>query len=178
MAKRLHLDYNIRVKEPRRVAQPPPEPVLIFDGDCGFCRFWLARWRHRTGDRVEYVPFQDDDVARRFPEIPRQSCARAVQLVDSDGLVYEAAEAVFRLLAKSGTGSSPILLRCYEHVPGVAAVTEAAYRVVADHRPLAAGVSTLLWGRVTEPSTYATASWVFRRLLGVVYLIAFWSLGT
>ena len=29
-----------------------------------------------------------------------------------------------------------------------------------------------------EPSTYARAAWLFRRLLGVVYLFAFWSLAT
>jgi hypothetical protein len=33
--------------------------VLVFDGDCGFCRFWAAPWRHRTGDRVAYEPFQN-----------------------------------------------------------------------------------------------------------------------
>src|SRR5437773_7291072 len=29
----------------------------------------------------------------------------------------------------------------------------------------------------TAPSTYARATWLFLRLLGIVYLIAFWSLG-
>jgi hypothetical protein len=38
-------------------------------------------------------------------------------------------------------------------------------------------VRTLLWGRGAEPSTYARATWLFLRLLGIVYLIAFWSLG-
>jgi len=44
--------------------------VLIFDGDCTFCRSWVARWQQATGDRVEYAPSQD--VAERFPEIPRE----------------------------------------------------------------------------------------------------------
>lgn len=32
-------------------------------------------------------------------------------------------------------------------------------------------------GGVSEPSTYGRAAWLFLRILGVVYLIAFWSLG-
>ena len=158
----------------RRVGSPPDRPVLVFDGDCGFCRFWIARWRHRTGETVDYEPLQHPDIPRRFPEIPRERFARAVQLIEADGRVSEAAEAVFRLLAL-GRRRAP--LWAYEHVPGVAPVTERAYRVIADHRSFWAAVTTLLWGRAAEPSTYARATWLFLRLLGIVYLIAFWSLG-
>jgi predicted DCC family thiol-disulfide oxidoreductase YuxK len=158
----------------RRVGSPPDRPLLVFDGDCGFCRFWITRWRHRTGRTVDYEPFQNPDIPRRFPEIPQDRCARAVQLIEVDGRVSEAAEAVCRLFAL-GRHRAP--LWAYEHVPGVAPVTERAYRVVADHRSFWAGVTTLLWGRGAEPSTYARATWLFLRLLGIVYLIAFWSLG-
>ena len=57
------------------------KPVLVFDGDCGFCRFWIARWQCRTGDRLEYQPYQSDEIARRFPDLSRERCSRAVQLV-------------------------------------------------------------------------------------------------
>ena len=33
-----------------------------------------------------------------------------------------------------------------------------------------------LWGRAAVPSTYGRATWLFLRVLGIVYLIAFWSL--
>jgi predicted DCC family thiol-disulfide oxidoreductase YuxK len=148
--------------------------VLVFDGDCGFCRFWIARWRHRTGGTVDYEPWRDPDIPQRFPDIPRERFARAIQLIEADGRVSEAAEAVCRLLAL-GRRRAP--LWAYQHVPGVALVTERAYRVIADHRSFWAAVTTLLWGRVAEPSTYARATWLFLRLLGIVYVIAFWSLG-
>jgi predicted DCC family thiol-disulfide oxidoreductase YuxK len=147
--------------------------VLVFDGDCGFCRFWITRWRHRTGNAVEYTPFQDPDIPRRFPEIARERFARAVQLIEPDGRVSEAAEAVARLFALA---RRPSLLWAYEHVPVVPPVTERAYRAVADHRSFASAATRLLWGRTPEPSTYARATWLFLRLLGVVYLFAFWSL--
>jgi hypothetical protein len=50
--------------------------------------------------------------------------------------------------------------------------------LIADHRNAAARVTTLLWGRVTQPPTYALARWWFFRLLGIIYLAAFASLAT
>ena len=92
----LWLGYDFGVTH---VATPPTKPVLIFDGDCNFCRRWISRWQQGTGDRVEYVPFQDSTVASRFPELTREQCAQAVQFIDTDGHIYSAAEAVFRALA-------------------------------------------------------------------------------
>ena len=56
----------------------PAKPVLIFDGDCNFCRRWILRWQQATGERVEYIPFQDPTVAQRFPELTRERCEQAV----------------------------------------------------------------------------------------------------
>jgi predicted DCC family thiol-disulfide oxidoreductase YuxK len=86
----------------RRVTSPPDRPVLIFDGNCGFCRFWVAKWLHRTGDSVEYLPFQSAAVTERFAEVPREQCIRAVQFIEPDGRVFEAAAAVFHLLRAAG----------------------------------------------------------------------------
>src|SRR5262245_5696036 len=33
-------------------------PLLVYDGECGFCRRWIERARRRTADRVDYRPFQ------------------------------------------------------------------------------------------------------------------------
>src|SRR3954462_10744316 len=79
-----------------RVANPPKIPLLIYDGDCHFCRRWIERWRELTRGTVEYEPFQE--LADRFPEIPRQNFEQAVHFIDTDGSVYRGAEAVFRSL--------------------------------------------------------------------------------
>ncbi|PYK29997.1 MAG: hypothetical protein DME57_08395, partial [Verrucomicrobia bacterium] len=52
-----------------RVANPPPKPLLIWDGECHFCRRWIERWREITGDQVDYETSQQ--VGDRFPEISR-----------------------------------------------------------------------------------------------------------
>ena len=104
-------------------------PVLIYDGDCGFCRRSVARLRKITGERIEYAPFQE--VAGNFPQIPRVRFEEAVHLIDPDGRVSSGAEAVFRTLAYGGRTS---LLWLYRHLPGFRGVSEWAYRWVAEHR--------------------------------------------
>lgn len=107
-----------------------PRPLLVYDGECDFCRPWIARWRAITRDNVDYAPFQE--VAGRFPEIPPDEFRRAVQLIDVDGRVYSAAEAVFRSLAVRSGWAWPLWL--YRRLPGFAHVTDGLYRLVARNR--------------------------------------------
>jgi predicted DCC family thiol-disulfide oxidoreductase YuxK len=148
-------------------------PLLVFDGDCGFCRRWIERWRHATGDRVEYAPYQD--VAGGLPEIPPERFRESVQLLEPDGRVSEGAEAVFRALAAAPGKRWP--LRIYESLPGAAPAAEAFYRLVASHRVLFSRLTRWLWGPDPTPSSYLLSRWIFLRLLGAVYLVAFVSLG-
>ena len=156
----------------RSVRDAPPKPLLIFDGDCHFCRRWIERWRELTAGAVEYAPFQE--AAQRFPEIPREAFERAVQFIETDGTVFSGAEAVFRSLGhKRGR---KWMTWCYERVPGFAVITEAAYRVVARHRRTASFFTRLLWGKdVRQPTYFESRRWFFRSL-GCIYLIAFLSL--
>jgi predicted DCC family thiol-disulfide oxidoreductase YuxK len=159
-----------------RVAAPPPKPVLIFDGDCNFCRRWVSRWRETTGERIEYIPFQNPGVAERFPELAHDQCEQAVQLIDTDGSVHSAAEAVFRALAVAPRHRWPLWL--YQHFPGVAPLTEFFYRSVAKHRTGFSWFTRLLWGQHVEQPTHFLTRWIFLRLLGFAYLFAFVSLWT
>lgn len=154
------------------VRDAPFKPLLIFDGDCHFCRRWVERWRELTGGAVEYAPFQE--VASRFPEIPREAFENAVHFVEPDGTVYRAAEAVFRSLGSARGGRR--MIWCYEHLPGFAPITETAYGLVARNRRLASFFTRLFWGNDVRPPTYFESRRWFVRSLGGIYLIAFVSL--
>ena len=154
------------------VRNAPSKPLMIFDGDCHFCRRWIERWRELTAGAVEYAPFQE--VASRFPEIPREAFESAVHFIDKDGTVYRAAEAVFRSLSTLRGGRG--LVWCYEHLPGFAPILETAYGLVARHRQFASFFTRLLWGNdVRRPTYFESRRW-FIRSLGAIYLIAFVSL--
>ncbi|HKP02294.1 MAG TPA: lipase maturation factor family protein [Chthoniobacterales bacterium] len=155
-----------------RVPNPPSKPLVIFDGDCRFCRRWIERWRDMTGGAVEYAPYQE--AATRFPEIPRENFEAALHFVDRDGTVYRGAEAVFRSLGTARAGRA--LLWCHEHLPGFAPVTEAAYGFVARNRRIASFFTRMLWGNEVRRPNYFGARDLFVRSLGAIYFIAFVSL--
>jgi predicted DCC family thiol-disulfide oxidoreductase YuxK len=157
-----------------KVANPPSKPLLIFDGDCGFCSLWIGRWEQTTGDAVDYQPSQTEGLAARFPEIPRARYDEAVQLIEPDGRVFTAAEAVLRTLAHAPHGRWP--LRAYQTVPFVASAAELGYRLVARHRDFFSRLTRWLWGRHVERTSHDVAVWLFLRALALVYLVAFLSL--
>ncbi len=145
---------------------------MIWDGDCHFCGRWIQRWREMTAGRVEYEPFQS--AAEKFPEIPRNEFEHAVYFVEPTGKVFRAAEAVYRSLGYSRLHR--FLPWLYDHVPGVCAISEFAYSVIAKHRGFASKVTRLFWGEDVRPPTYFAARRLFVRALGLIYLIAFISL--
>jgi predicted DCC family thiol-disulfide oxidoreductase YuxK len=148
---------------------------VIFDGDCRFCRFWIGRWRARTGGAVDYEPLQSDLVRARFPELPRESLEEALHLVLTDGRVFSGAEAVLRALSRGAGGRG--LVWCYEVLPGFAPASEAAYRLAARNRPFLSYCTRALWGLESGTPGFEVSTRWFLRGLGLIYVIAFWSLG-
>jgi len=147
-------------------------PVLIYDGDCNFCRRWVNRWRHVTLDRVEYLSSQE--ASSRFPHISPEQFQTSVQLVQPDGTVTDGAEAVFRTLACNPNHGWALWL--YRRIPAVAGVTEFLYRFVARHRTAFSRITKWLWGDHLERSTWYSTRKVFLILLGAIYFCAFISL--
>jgi lipase maturation factor 1 len=150
------------------VDAPPPRPLVVFDGDCGFCRYWLARWRRVVGDRFDAEPYQT--AAARFPALPRDRFRDAVQLVLPDGRVYQGAEAAYRLRALApGRGG---WLATYQRLPGFRPLADLGYRIIADHRNAAFRVTRWIWG--TDPDDDRTAR---RASLAALAVVAFAVLG-
>ena len=146
-------------------------PLLVYDGDCAFCRIWIEYFKYLTGDRVVYVSYQR--VSERYPELKPDQNKKSVQLITPEGQIYEGAEAVFRVL-KSAPGKG-WLLWLYNSIPGFSYVSELFYRLIAKHRGLFFRLNLILWGRTVGPHSFILSRWVFLRLLGIVYFIAFFS---
>ncbi|MFP4473451.1 MAG: thiol-disulfide oxidoreductase DCC family protein [Candidatus Omnitrophota bacterium] len=112
-------------------------PVMLYDGDCAVCRRWIRRWQGLTGKRVEYQPYQQ--TIGRYPQLSREQCAHAVQLIRPDGTVVSGARAVLESLSSAGRWRW--LLWMYERVPLFGRVCEWVYRLIARHRPLLSRLS-------------------------------------
>jgi lipase maturation factor 1 len=152
-----------------RVTDPPPKPLMIWDGECHFCRRWIERWREITAGEVDYATYQE--AANRFPEIPLEQLQRAVAFIEPDGKAFFAAEAVYRSLRYRS--SRKWLAWSYDHIAGFAPISETAYNFIARHRGLGSSITRLLWGKDVRPPTYFWARRWFLRGLGLIYLIAF-----
>ncbi len=142
--------------------------VMLFDGACGFCKYWIERWQARTGERIEYHAYQD--AASRYPEIAAPEFERAVQLVESNGRVTSGADAVFRALELSDV-RVPWPRGCVWMK-----IARTAYGFIASHRVFFSFLTRLFFGRNARPASYLIARAVFLRLLGVAYFFAFLSL--
>lgn len=141
--------------------------LLVYDGECGFCKIWIERARSATGRSVDYAPFQT--AAGAHPEVPRERFAESVFLFEP-GRTTRAAEAVFRTLSYApGLGWLP---RLYW-----APVMEPAYRFVAKRRPFFARLTRLLWGDSVVPAPIDRTVRLVLAGIGICYLIAFVSLG-
>jgi predicted DCC family thiol-disulfide oxidoreductase YuxK len=146
---------------------------LIYDGDCGFCRRCVARWKQIASTREQAVPYQE--AAERYPEIPLEEFRRAVQYIDGMGRRWSGAPAIFQSVKNvPGYGW---LSWAYLHVPLFAPVCDWIYREVAGHRKTATWVTRMLWGASLDFPQYQTSVWLFRRVLAIIYAIAFISFG-
>src|ERR1700729_1771265 len=140
-------------------------PLLVYDGDCAFCGYWARYWNRLTGDSVCYRSYQE--VAGQHPEIPLADFQRAVQFIAPDGHYASAAEASFMTLSHArGKG---IWLALYRKLPGFATLSELTYAFLAAHRSAAFRVSFFLWGRAFAPAKADLVSYLFLRLLGLIY---------
>jgi predicted DCC family thiol-disulfide oxidoreductase YuxK len=149
-------------------------PLMIYDGECAFCRARIEWWREATGERIEYAPYQEPkgDVSR----LDRKELGRAVHLIDVDGTVSRGAAAVFRAMARCRY--KRWLLWLYTMLPPFAWASELVYRIIAANRGPITRVYRLWHGGELRPNRYHISSALFLRFLGVVYLIAFVSFWT
>jgi predicted DCC family thiol-disulfide oxidoreductase YuxK len=104
-------------------------PVLIYDGDCGFCTT-CARFLERIGPDADIVAWQLTDLAELG--LTEEQAADAVQWVAVDGTVRSGHEAIAAVLSSVGRiwripGRLIVL-------PGVSWLAARAYRLTADNR--------------------------------------------
>ena len=145
--------------------------VLLYDGACAFCAYWVRYWARLGGADIRFSPFQQDtELAARIGEA---ECRAAIQLVEPDGLHSAGAAAAFRVLALAGM---PLLWCLYRRMAVFRRVTEGVYRAVANRRNAAMTVAEGLWGRERHPARYTIAAALFVRLVALTYVAAFASL--
>jgi predicted DCC family thiol-disulfide oxidoreductase YuxK len=106
--------------------------TVVYDGACRVCTRLVALLRQwdRAGE-LELIPFQDTTVLDRFPWIPPEAYAEAMQLVGPGGRTLQGADAVERLLQILPFGGA---LGWAFRIPGFGPVFSRFYRWFATNR--------------------------------------------
>ncbi|WP_336321950.1 DUF393 domain-containing protein [Streptomyces lavendofoliae] len=105
-------------------------PVLVYDGDCGFCTACVAFVERRLRPDCDIVPSQRADLAA-LGVTPERAGHEALWVTPA-GEVYGGARAVAKILLRSGRGWAP--LGALLLVPPLRWAAHGAYRLVADNR--------------------------------------------
>lgn len=68
--------------------------MMAWDGACGFCNYWITRWKSKTGDRINYKTFQE--IAGQFKDIPLKEFKKASRLIEPNGSVFSGPDSAYR----------------------------------------------------------------------------------
>lgn len=121
-------------------AERPEADVILFDGQCRFCRGQverLARW-DRAG-RLSFLSLHDPRTAQRYPDLTHEQLMAHMYLIDRQGNRYRGAEAIRYLSRKMPRlwPLAPVL-----HLPGSLPLWQWGYDQVARRR--------YRWGKVSD----------------------------
>jgi len=115
-----------------KVAAPPKnKPLMLYDGDCSFCRRSAFFLRGVTRREVDFASWHL--ACGHFPEIHPRYMEEEVKLITPSGYVFGGAEAVFKALSY-GSRMWGWTFWFYEHCAPFRWVSEMIYRHVARNR--------------------------------------------
>ena len=134
-----------------KINNPPNEALLVWDGECKFCGYWVTRLKNTTGDAINYAPFQK--AAIQFPEVPEKEFRNAVKLIDPSGNIYSGAAAILKTL-DYGTSCS-FAFSFYKKYNFFRTTSDFIYKKISSNRPIAYKATVALWGKnPSSPKPY------------------------
>ena len=122
-----------RYNRPTRSERPPGEHLLVYDGECGFCRWSAGFVRRRARVAVKLVPFTELAGWGVLTSLDAAQVARSAHYVTPDGVEYHGGESITRSLRLVRFGAAAGLLDLW----GLALLRELVYALVAGNRSLA-----------------------------------------
>lgn len=158
--------------------------MLVFDGNCGFCRYWINLVKEICPG-VNFQAYQDIAPSSQssYEGYRREDFARSIKLFEPEnGYSSEAAEAAFRLLAhsdlsklkalqaKSFAAVIEFLLFAYYKITFFKFISEKIYALVANNRKF--------FSRLSRKSDYSISLDLIPKLICFTYFLSFSSLIT
>jgi predicted DCC family thiol-disulfide oxidoreductase YuxK len=121
---------------------PSPNAVLIWDGECEFCAFWVIFWQDKLGSSIEYKTFQT--AAQDFPDINKRAFLVASHFIETDGGVYKGARSAYRSLYH--VNRFKFLDRLYQQQEWFRKMSDMVYRLISHNRSSFFRITKFLYG--------------------------------
>lgn len=114
-------------------------PVLVYDGECNFCRRSVERIRKRdAAGAIECVPRQADGLTDRYPQLLEGDFNTGMRLIEPDGTVHVGADAMYHVMRELPRWRR---LAWLYNVPGIHWLSRKVYAWIAANRYRLAGRS-------------------------------------
>lgn len=126
---------------------PPKKPLMVWDGNCGFCAYWVTRWQKITGPFIDYQPYQE--AAEDFPDIERKHFQEASRLIDTEGRIYSGPRSAYRSFTY-GRSNWSFLDRWYANKSWFQQLSDRLYQWVAKNRSTLFKITKACFGRDPE----------------------------
>lgn len=143
---------------------PPSKNILIWDGDCGFCKYWKTRWEAKTRDKIHFKTYQE--FASQFPDIPLKEFKKASRLIETDGKIYSGPDSAYRSLWHSG---KEIWHNLYQSRSWFRYLSDHSYNHIAKNRSLYFKITKLCFGK--EPLKMKPYWLIYLSVLVLIVLI-------
>lgn len=122
---------------------PSKKPLMIYDGKCGFCKYWVIKWKKISGLGVDYKPYQE--VADDFKDIEKKHFQEAVRFITTDGKIYNGPGAAY--VTYFNQNKVKYLHELYQKNSWFTKISDVGYQWVADNRGFMSKVSVRLFGK-------------------------------
>ncbi len=122
---------------------PQRKPILVYDGNCGFCKYWVIKWKKLTRDTISYEPYQK--VAVQFKDLSEEHFERAVRLILKNGRIISGPAVAYYTNQDKQIFS--VLFQFYETNTWFRRFSDKCYNWIANHRRFMYRLSVTMFGK-------------------------------
>ncbi|MEB2775131.1 hypothetical protein SYJ56_07420 [Algoriphagus sp. D3-2-R+10] len=149
----------------QKTSYPPKQPIFIWDGECGFCKYWIIIWKSKTVGLI-YKTYQE--VVSEFPDIPIKEFQKASRLIETDGAVFSGPDSAYRTFWYFRKPKKN-WHRWYQKPGFFQSISDHGYNWIAKNRPLMMKLTLAFWGKNPSNQKPYWMLW----LLGVLVILGY-----
>ncbi|WP_310992677.1 thiol-disulfide oxidoreductase DCC family protein [Aequorivita marina] len=147
----------------------PSKPLLVWDGACGFCKYWVTHWKFKTGNRVNYSPYQE--VAHLVKGIPIKEFKKASRLIETDGSIYSGPNSAYRSFVYFKKPSY-FWNKLYARSKTFTFISDHSYNFIAKHRSFFFKLTTICFGKNPKSLKPYWLLWICTFGLSIIMIVS------